>query len=1388
MVLGSCAALGVFIHLVHGFQVKRNARALLEQATVAEQEGRPEQAAEHLALYLGMAPHDTEALARYALLLHRLAREPKARLKAFFTLERALRQLPRADLRRQAATAALDLGRFSDARAHLELLLKDSPADAELLRLQGRCEAGTHAFNKAAATFARALVLAPADSDLAIEYADLLRDSLRRPEAADAVLEKMVRANPRAPQTRLAAARSWYRAGAPDRAGEHVRFALDELSCRDADLLLLAADVALARGKPDEARTHLRDGRKRYPHDPRMIQGLARLALHGGQQREALDHLKPLIKELPHRPEELWDLANMLIDAGEPDEARRVMQHLNGRSTDPAIACLQARLAMQRRAYGAALTLLEKVRPAARKAPEMDRHLNCLLAECHERLGNPDQQLAACRRALESDASCLPARRGAAAALLALGKLDQAIEEIRRLAVRAPEMRVELARLLLARNLRLPAGERDWDAVEEVLKTQPPALAPPFTAGAADAVELLRAEILTARGQLAAARKVAERVRDRDPKKPAPWLLLLALAERSQTEFGNEEATAEGILNLLNEAERKTGRRVEWPLTRLRHAVRAARPDSIKTVVKVEESLRDFPAADADRLLRSLAEAALALGDRARAERLWRQLAERRPEDLPVRFRLFESALQAGKEEEARRILDEVRNLEGDNGPLAAFGEAACLALRARRGDRAAVTEARLRLAAAAALRPSWSRVPLLEADLYEREGNKTKALERYQAALDRGESRPVVLRRVLELLHAQGHYAEASALVRRLPEQALASPALGRLAVEAELIAPTSPGANPVALRRHALERARQAVVKDSADYRDHLWLGQVAATAGEPAEAEKALRKARGLAEDAPDAWAALILFLARTDAPKAEMELAAARDKLPRDKLPLVLAPACEALGKLEQAEKQFRILADRANAPTALKNLASFYLRTGQQARAEPILRKVLAPETKATVETVRWGRRALAVALAFRGGYPPFREASTLLDENAKGGVEEVDDRRARALVLATQPSHRREAIRLFESLSSRRGDSRADFQFLLARLYEADGDWRKARGRLLSVLASHDKNPVYLAHYIHALLRHKQGEEAAGWVDRFAALGRPALETLELRARVAHASGKTAEAVRLIEEYVAEKASRLDAAARLLEQIGQAERAEPLYRELAARSKDPRNSLLFARHLARRGRLADALDLCEAAWKTCPPELVARVSVDALRGGKASPAQEERVERWLAEARRKDAKSLVLRLLLAEVQERRGRHDEAVAHYRKVLAQEPRNVIALNNLAFQLALRWDNSAKALSLIEEAVKEAGPQAELLDTRAVVYLTQGKADLAIEDLKRALAEAPSAGRYAHLAQAHQLKRDRLAARVAYRKACDLGLSEARVHPLERSQLRQLSARMK
>ncbi len=128
--------------LVHGFQVRRNAGGLLEQADLIEGEADKLQAIKYLEQYLGLMPGDSEATAKLALLLSELPKDKRAPGRAYLLIDDLLRRdaidsaEERRRLRREAAKLAIRLGRYPEAKEHLEELKKDSDgvADADALQ------------------------------------------------------------------------------------------------------------------------------------------------------------------------------------------------------------------------------------------------------------------------------------------------------------------------------------------------------------------------------------------------------------------------------------------------------------------------------------------------------------------------------------------------------------------------------------------------------------------------------------------------------------------------------------------------------------------------------------------------------------------------------------------------------------------------------------------------------------------------------------------------------------------------------------------------------------------------------------------------------------------------------------------------------------------------------------------------------------------------------------------------------------------------------------------------------------------------------------------------------------------------------------------------------
>jgi len=213
-------------------------------------------------------------------------------------------------------------------------------------------------------------------------------------------------------------------------------------------------------------------------------------------------------------------------------------------------------------------------------------------------------------------------------------------------------------------------------------------------------------------------------------------------------------------------------------------------------------------------------------------------------------------------------------------------------------------------------------------------------------------------------------------------------------------------------------------------------------------------------------------------------------------------------------------------------------------------------------------------------------------------------------------------------------------------------------------------------------------------------------------------------------------------------------------------------------------YLARQKRPAEALDICERAWENCRAGPVAAASVAIVRAGNLSEAQEGRVEGWLVAQQQKQPKAKVaLLLFLAEFKEIKWRHEEAIEIYRAILQQDENNVVALNNLAYLLALKRGENTEALKLVERAIALAGPAAEILGTRAIVYLKSNRPFQAIEDLERSIQQEPTPVRYLLLARAQQQAKNRLAAVNAWRKAIETGLDVAAIHPLERADYQRL-----
>jgi tetratricopeptide (TPR) repeat protein len=176
-------------------------------------------------------------------------------------------------------------------------------------------------------------------AEVCLEYAVLLREEFKEPTEADEVINRLVNLDGRNAQTRLQAARYFSQFNQPDRAWEHLRFALDELKSPTDELLLLAADVALTRGETEEARRLLNQGAELYREDARMKRGLVQLELRRGDSEKALAPGRNAT-EFARARTGCTRLGNLLVDAGAqgPEPVRQVIDRLRRRGASRRIS------------------------------------------------------------------------------------------------------------------------------------------------------------------------------------------------------------------------------------------------------------------------------------------------------------------------------------------------------------------------------------------------------------------------------------------------------------------------------------------------------------------------------------------------------------------------------------------------------------------------------------------------------------------------------------------------------------------------------------------------------------------------------------------------------------------------------------------------------------------------------------------------------------------------------------------------------------------------------------------------------------------------------------------------------------------------------------------
>jgi tetratricopeptide (TPR) repeat protein len=384
---------------------------------------------------------------------------------------------------------------------------------------------------------------------------------------------------------------------------------------------------------------------------------------------------------------------------------------------------------------------------------------------------------------------------------------------------------------------------------------------------------------------------------------------------------------------------------------------------------------------------------------------------------------------------------------------------------------------------------------------------------------------------------------------------------------------------------------------------------------------------------------------------------------------------------------------------------------------------------------------------------------------------------------------------REEAKQILEQLRTS-GSSLSNEQLAeLARLYLQTGNWKEAKPLLRQLVEANPNDVRHVTAFVGQLLDHEEIAVAETHLKKMEEKWPRHAQTILLQGKLSVRHGKIDDAVELMTKFVddaqgvpadqsqrtqlvalgmEELAKQLNAANEVIDKEHLLRAAEKLLRRNA--DLHPSAALDLVNFLARQRRAGEAVELLEKNWnwKGCDPAALATACFNVFEAGRDNEDAVRRTLEILHAARTFFHEQSSLALVLGNVYVSKRDYAQAEQCFRDALAKKPDDAAAMNNLAMVLVMSKKDLSDALELINKAIKIAGPLGQMLDTRACVYIAQGEAQKALDDLEKALADARTAERLFHQAEAFELAAKKDSAAKAMKEALDKGLDVKTLPP--------------
>lgn len=1385
---------------VYVYQVSKQTDFFLARADAAFEEGRIETAAN---LYRHVIEHDPDnfqALGKLADCLDRLGKY----VDAYILYEASARAAedPNRHLNKQIELA-IRLDRWNDTETLLARGLQASPDDPQLLLLKAQALYRQGEPGEAIKTFEEVC----AKEDAPQEAYVLLAHVYQQQDDVDAA-ERVVNSLREKHNDKAAAhvfAAQWYlkRLGerpsgqGPETAdvnGLRRKLADSVAAARRCDpeataVLQVGLQEARLRQDEDTVMALAERGAALHPQEPMFYQFAAESAFRQEQPDVAADWLKKGMQRIPNNSTLLWDYVGLKLDRDEIDEAEQLVNNRGDRIEVAMRKAAAGRILVARGQWKAALQEFDAIQSDLITRPGIAPVVSYEQAVCYGHLRQYDQQISALRKALNQQPAWPEAREALARALYVSGRTDEAVQELRPVVAKESYTvgsGLLMGRLLIAQMARRDPEDARWAEVDEFLDTLDDGGVPH------EEIVRLRCAMLVSMGELDQAEAYVRAELAKSPSLPASVGLALIQSERGDWNTA---------LETIREAAREFGDSVE---TRRAEAIclLAAEQVDPSRFRELATAPADWSAQQKSDLAVQLLPVVLAADQLNVAEDMIEELIAHQPNTMSFRIEHLKLAHLRQDPELIRSILKDIERIAGQTAYWH-YGEA--VRLWSSRPDGQPLSnedmQAAVRHLSKAGLeRPSWAQVPLLHALMMDAAGKSEAAVSKYDEAVDLGVRDPQVIRRLMDLLMDAGRFAEADVTLRRLNEQTTGeSDNAPTLRIASEMNFHRARLENAVQLAEQAADKSETA--------EDYLWLAQLRQMQKQNEAAGAAFEKALEMNPLSQEVRLAYIRFLIREQqrdqavrtvkqyaesvadnqnaGPDAQLTLADCylaiedHDQAARALLPS-LESACESSAQLKRT---LRILFALQGVNREIPTVGDF-------------LRRTLAAADDREIQML--ARRELALLAARDIFRNDIDAAMDLVQTNLSLDPDSRDDLRAKAIVLAAWPNAERRgrAIEILEKLDRQDALDSAEDRFLLAQLYINRGQWGHGARLMREVLSDPDEQTERPMHfYAQSLLNRGERRNALLWAETLLS-AHPSVEATRLHATALIANGEIERLLRLLpptgtsakfadtyREFLTpqDSAEILGRFARELIARDQRSLAPPVIERCEQISHDLIDDNAFpgsgiAHVLVATGRLDAACDLLEQSAPSGSEIELVRYVEAILERPELPNAAARRLNEILATEQKRRNGAPELLLAIAQIQEKMRAFENAIGSYRELIAADPQNKVALNNLAFLLALQGRDANAALTYAQRALMLAGPAAEILDTYAVALISNGQASEAIELLKSITSVPSPPARRFHLAWAYMTAGEERAAEQAMKLAREQGFREDSLHPLE------------